>query len=104
MRDEISATRSAGSCIDACGDENMLHEGGNDRSSVAKGSDASSKCYAKGSEAWDLQNSRNSENFKNSVNLVGEIALLSPACASLDQFKSYAERGELFKKEVAQLG
>ena len=32
-----------------------------------------------------------------------EIALLSPACASLDQFKSYAQRGEEFKKCVAAL-
>ena len=29
-----------------------------------------------------------------------EVAILSPAAASLDQFNSYKERGEIFKKLV----
>ena len=32
-----------------------------------------------------------------------EVALLSPACASLDQFNSYAQRGDKFKECIARL-
>ncbi|MBR5604923.1 MAG: hypothetical protein IKW70_00635 [Verrucomicrobia bacterium] len=32
-----------------------------------------------------------------------EVVLLSPACSSFDMFKSYAHRGDVFKKTVAQL-
>ena len=32
-----------------------------------------------------------------------DVVLLSPACASFDQFKSFEERGDQFKKFVEEL-
>jgi UDP-N-acetylmuramoylalanine--D-glutamate ligase len=33
----------------------------------------------------------------------GDVVLLSPACASFDEFSSYEQRGEAFKAAVSAL-
>ena len=75
------------------------------------------KIYAIGSNSDKLMNLAAKFNvpalkcdfLQNAVNEIskelksGEIALLSPAAASLDQFKSYAERGDKFKEFIRAL-
>ena len=49
------------------------------------------------------------ENMKEAVKIAADLAesgdsvLLSPACASLDQYKSYADRGNQFAQCVLEL-
>ena len=51
------------------------------------GKDFEKCCYTVASEAGD-----------------NDIVILSPACASMDMFKNYAERGDLFKKYLTSCG
>jgi UDP-N-acetylmuramoylalanine--D-glutamate ligase len=64
---------------------------------------------AEAARARGCENIQEASDFKEAVILAhrtarpGEVVLLSPACASWDMFKSFEERGDLFKEIVINL-
>jgi UDP-N-acetylmuramoylalanine--D-glutamate ligase len=52
---------------------------------------------------YDCENIENAVEKIHKVSKPGDIVLLSPACASFDQFKNFEERGKVFKRLVNKL-
>ncbi|MBR2148301.1 MAG: UDP-N-acetylmuramoyl-L-alanine--D-glutamate ligase, partial [Campylobacter sp.] len=84
---------------------------------VSRAAKQGATIYAIGSNCDDIEKMSNKFGAKvfnakelyNAVNLIDkemnidDVALLSPACASLDQFSSYAHRGDKFKEFIAKI-
>ncbi|EPP31109.1 UDP-N-acetylmuramoylalanine--D-glutamate ligase domain protein [Chlamydia psittaci 84-8471/1] len=51
-------------------------------------------------QARDLQEA---VNVAQSIAQPGDVILLSPGCASFDQFRSFEERGDCFKQLVGEM-
>lgn len=54
-------------------------------------------------EIYHVLNMQEAVNLANKKAKAGDIVLLSPASASFDAFKNFAERGEKFKELVNEL-
>jgi UDP-N-acetylmuramoylalanine--D-glutamate ligase len=52
---------------------------------------------------YSCANMENAVNKAHKVSIPGDTVLLSPACASFDQFKNFEERGNVFKRLVNKL-
>jgi UDP-N-acetylmuramoylalanine--D-glutamate ligase len=58
---------------------------------------------AEGAPTWIFADLQQAFNQAVSIATPGDVVLLSPACSSFDQYASYAERGDHFKRLVSRL-
>ena len=70
---------------------------GKDADAIAQALGENTPCTASGNLAAAVQAAATNA-------ISGDLVLLSPACASLDQFKDYVERAQVFAAEVEELG
>ena len=56
---------------------------------------------SRGNRSRRFDGGRGEKSFENAE--TGDAVLLAPACASFDMFKSFEERGKVFKKEVVEI-
>ena len=52
---------------------------------------------------YDTDNAQEAVNTAYNIAKKGDVVLLSPACASMDLFENYEDRGNQFKSAVKEL-
>ena len=55
-------------------------------------------------EGWEIGEPQSVEQLLEQGPQPGDVILLSPACASFDQYDSFEQRGRVFKELVKKLG
>jgi len=70
---------------------------------MGKDADLIEQALSSSVPVYRAQNMQEAVRIASSLAQSGDAVLLSPACASLDQYKNYQERGEKFTKAVMEL-
>jgi UDP-N-acetylmuramoylalanine--D-glutamate ligase len=71
---------------------------------IGKDGDAIGEALGSGIQSTNCGDLKSAVQAAASQAISGDIVLLSPACASLDQFQDYKERAQVFAAEVEELG